>query len=388
MPTVLNLLPEESTKFLTTTGSWVSSTNDLSVTRSTVRTESNSSSLRVYVSSGTAASVMASIQQIPNTYYDWPLRAFVWVNSDKSEDVTIYLTYVVGGASTTVSAATSVIADNWTLLSVQQDLVPSSISNVTISISASGLTVGDSLYISRPAIMSPWAAAQSIAGGEVWLRLPEYLQVTDKNQTEPDVPLFRFIETLFDTANTIDSTWQNFRWIPPEDNEGSIKESGLVSPNASLPPALFWMAQVIGSTLLDPTASYTPWLFLDNDNDPDTPITWAQFVDALDQNDDSVVTWAEIQNVNPALFDVTSSFREQVNGAFYGYKAGTTASIIAAAKTVTNVSTVTVSPFDVAADPFHIEVTILTSEGGDVVDVERALVNTTPAGFQVTVTSV
>ena len=85
---------------------------------------------------------------------------------------------------------------------------------------------------------------------------------------------------------------------------------------------------------------------------------------------------------------MTSSFREQVNGAFYGYKAGTTASIIAAAKTVTNVSTVTVSPFDVAADPFHIEVTILTSDGGDVVDVERALVNTTPAGFQVTVTSV
>jgi hypothetical protein len=388
MPTVLNLLPEESTKFLTTTGSWVSSTNDLSVTRSTVRPESNSSSLRVYVSSGTAASAMASIQEIPNTYYDWPLRAFAWVNSDKSEDVTIYLTYVVGGASTTVSAVTSVIADNWALLSVQQDLVPSSVSSVTISIFASGLTVGDSLYISRPAIMSPWAAAQSIAGGEVWLRLPEYLQVTDKNQTEPDVPLFRFIETLFDTANTIDSTWQNFRWIPPEDNEGSIKESGLVSPNASLPPALFWMAQVIGSTLLDPTASFTPWLFLDNDNDPNTSITWAQFLDALDENDDSVVTWAEIQNVNPAIFDVTSSFREQVNGAFYGYKAGTTASIIAAAKTVTNVSTVTVAPFDVAADPFHIEVTILTSEGGDVVDVERALVNTTPAGFQVTVTSV
>ena len=132
MPTVLNLLPEESTKFLTTTGSWVSSTNDLSVTRSTVRPESNSSSLRVYVSSGTAASAMASIQEIPNTYYDWPLRAFAWVNSDKSEDVTIYLTYVVGGASTTVSAVTSVIADNWTLLSVQQDLVPSSVSNVTV----------------------------------------------------------------------------------------------------------------------------------------------------------------------------------------------------------------------------------------------------------------
>lgn len=390
MSTVLNLFSEESTKFLTNTGSWISSSNNLSATRSKVRPESNSSSLRVYVSSGTTASAMAPTTQFPETYHYWPIRAFAWVNCDQSEDVTIYLTYISGGASTTVSAVTSVIADNWTLLSVQQDLVPSDVSDLIVSIVASGLTTGDSLYVSRPTVMSPWAAAQSFAAGEVWLRLPEYLQSTDKNQTDPDVPLFRFIETLFDTANTIDLIWQNFRWIPPESNDGSIKESALVSPNTSLPPALVWMAQVIGSTLLDPTAAYTPWLFLDNDDDPDTPITWAQWllaVDAEDGNIDGVVTWTEIQDYNPAIFDLTSSFREQVNGAFYGYKAGTTASIIAAAKTVTDVNTATVV-LRYLDDPFHIKVEILTSEGGDVVDVARALVDTTPAGFQITVASV
>jgi hypothetical protein len=319
------------------------------------------------------------------------MRAFAWVDCDKSKDVTIYFTYVSGGASTTVSSTTSVIADNWTLLSVQQDLVPHDATDLIVRVVASGLSVGDSLYVSRPAVMSPWAAAQSIAGGEIWLRLPQYLQSTDKNQTDPDVPLFRFIETLFDTANNIDLTWQNFRWIPPEDNDGSIKESGLVSPNASLPPALVWMAQVIGSNLLDPTASYTPWIFLDNDNNPGTPITWAQWIAAIDAKDgsvDGIATWDEIQNYSPAVFDLTSSFTEQVNGAFYGYKAGTTASIIAAAKTVDNVNTVTVTPFNVTSDPFHIKVSILSSEGGSDVDVARALVDTTPAGFQITVASV
>jgi hypothetical protein len=389
MSTVLNLFSEESTKFLTNTGSWISSSNNLSATRSKVRSESNSSSLRVYVSSGTTASAMASVAQFPDTYHDWPIRAFAWVNCDQSEDVTIYLTYISGGASTTVSAVTSVIADNWTLLSVQQDLVPSDISELIVSIVASGLTAGDSLYVSRPTVMSPWAAAQSFAAGEVWLRLPEYLQSTDKNQTDPDVPLFRFIETLFDTANTIDLTWQNFRWIPPESNDGSIKESGLVSPNASLPPALVWMAQVIGSTLLDPTAAYTPWFFLDDDRDdnPYTPNTWSQWLDALDQDNNNVVTWTEIQDYNPAIFDLTSSFRTQVNGAFYGYKAGTNSSIIAAAKTVTDVDTVTVVQ-RYLDDPFHIKVEILSSEGGDAVDVARALVDTTPAGFQITVAAV
>ena len=389
MSTVLNLFSEESTKFLTNTGSWISSSNNLSATRSKVRSESNSSSLRVYVSSGTTASAMAPVAQFPDTYHDWPIRAFAWVNCDQSEDVTIYLTYISGGASTTVSAVTSVIADNWTLLSVQQDLVPSDISELIVSIVASGLTAGDSLYVSRPTVMSPWAAAQSFAAGEVWLRLPEYLQSTDKNQTDPDVPLFRFIETLFDTANTIDLTWQNFRWIPPESNDGSIKESGLVSPNSALPPALVWMAQVIGSTLLDPTAAYTPWFFLDDDRDdnPYTPNTWSQWLDALDQDNNNVVTWTEIQDYNPAIFDLTSSFRTQVNGAFYGYKAGTNSSIIAAAKTVTDVDTVTVVQ-RYLDDPFHIKVEILSSEGGDAVDVARALVDTTPAGFQITVAAV
>jgi hypothetical protein len=391
MSTVLNLLSEDSTKFLTTVGSWRSDLNTLSITRTKIRDESNSSSLRIYVSSGTTASALALTEQFPDAYHDWPMRAFAWVNCDKSKDVTIYLTYVAGGASTTVSATTSVIADNWTLLSVEQDLVPHDASSLIIRVVASGLSAGDSLYLSRPAVMSPWAAAQSVAAGEIWLRLPQYLQSTDKNQTDPDVPLFRFIETLFDIANSVDLTWQDFRWIPPESNDGSIKESGLVSPNVSLPPALVWMAQVIGSTLLDPTASYTPWLFLDNDNNPSTPITWAQWVSAIDAKDgsvDGVVTWDEIQDYSPATLDLTLSFREQVNGAFYGYKAGTTASIIAAAKTVDNVNTVTVSPFDVASDPFHIKVQILSSEGGSAVDVARALVDTTPAGFQVTVTSV
>jgi hypothetical protein len=149
------------------------------------------------------------------------------------------------------------------------------------------------------------------------------------------------------------------------------------------------MAQVIGSTLLDPTAAYTPWFFLDDDRDdnPYTPNTWSQWLDALDQDNNNVVTWTEIQDYNPAIFDLTSSFRTQVNGAFYGYKAGTNSSIIAAAKTVTDVDTVTVVQ-RYLDDPFHIKVEILSSEGGDAVDVARALVDTTPAGFQITVAAV
>jgi lysophospholipase L1-like esterase len=251
-----------------------------------------------------------------------------------------------------------------------------------------GNVYNKSLYVSRPAIMSPRAAVQSVAGGEVWLGLPEYLQATDKNQTDPDVPLFRFIETLFNLANSVDLTWQDFRWIPPEDNGRVIKESGLVSPNAALAPALAWMAQIIGSSLIDPTSPYTPWLFLDGDNNPLTSLTptWAAFVEALDKApDDGNLSWEEIQNYNPALFDLTTAFRAQVNGAFYGYKAGTTQSIINAAKTVIGVSSVTVIP-NYLSDPFRIGVQI---QGSAVLaEVENVLAPTTPAGYQITVVSV
>jgi hypothetical protein len=249
--------------------------------------------------------------------------------------------------------------------------------------------LGESIYLSRPAIMSPWAAAQSFAGGEVWLRLPEYLQTTDTNQTDPDVPLFRFIESLFNVANDIDLIWQDFRWIPPEDNLKTIKESGLVSPTAALPPALAWMSQIIGSKLLDPTATFTPWFYLDNDNNSATPISWTDWLNTVDLlgNNDGTVTWDEIQDYNPVVFDLTESFREQVIGSYYGYKAGTTDSIIAAAKAVEKVNTVTLQKH-FGGDPFRINLTILASEGGSTVDVERALVDTTPAGYQITVVSV
>ena len=213
------------------------------------------------------------------------------------------------------------------------------------------------------------------------------MQVADQNQTDPDVPLFRFIEAIFSTADDVDRTWQDFRWIPPEDNDRVIKESGLVSPNTALAPALAWLAQVNGTRLIDPTAAFTPWIYLDNDQDPNTPISWAAWVDALDVNNDTILLWDEIQNYNPQIFNLTESFSVQVAGGFYGFRAGTTESFIAAAQTIDGVNTVTVVP-NYTGDPFHIGIQILSSEGGSTVDVADALVNTTPAGYQVTVVAV
>jgi hypothetical protein len=388
MDSVINLLPTESVKFQAGTGDWYSATSVLSNTFENVRAESDSASMRIYHAGLLGASAQVAISEIPTEYHNWPIRGFAWVNPQTTGIITIYLTYVSGGALTTVSSLSQAIAGQWTLLSVQHETIPHDTSVLLMGIVAEEVVSGESLYVSRPAIISPRAAVQSVAGGEVWLGLPEYLQATDKNQTDPDVPLFRFIETLFNLANSIDLIWQDFRWIPPEDNGRVIEESGLVSPNSALAPALVWMSQVIGSTLIDPTSPYTPWLFLDGDKNPLTSLTptWALFVDALDKApDDGNLSWEEIQNYNPALFDLTTAFRAQVNGAFYGYKAGTTQSIINAAKTATNVSNVTVIP-NYLSDPFHIGVGIDAS--GDIVEVENILAPTTPAGYEITVFSV
>jgi hypothetical protein len=389
MASVVNLLSSESSKFTNSVGDWTSGNSALSFTRTQKREESNSSSLRIYAESATGASASAPATFIPNGYNGWPVRAFTWVNSEASGTVTIYLTEIIGGASTTASTEVGVIANNWTLLSVQIDEITPSGTSLVMEVVTTDTQLGESIYLSRPAIMSPWAAAQSFAGGEVWLRLPQYLQTTDTNQTDPDVPLFRFIESLFNVANDIDLIWQDFRWIPPEDNLKTIKVSGLVSPTAALPPALAWMSQIIGSKLLDPTATFTPWFYLDNDNNSATPISWTDWLNTVDLlgNNDGTVTWDEIQNYNPAVFDLTESFREQVIGSYYGYKAGTTDSIIAAAKAVEKVNTVTLQKH-FGGDPFRMKLTILASEGGSTVDVERALVGTTPAGYQITVVSV
>lgn len=384
MSPVVNFLSENSTTFHTGIGSWTSGTNQLSITRVKVRAESNSSSLKIYDATGTGASASVQATPIPSNYQDWPLRGFAWVNSDVSGEVSISLLTTTGAVTTETTVTESVIAGNWTLLSVEVENINPEDTSVALKIQTSDTSSGDSLFISRPAIMSPWAAAQSFAGGEVWLRLPEYIRTADSIQENPTAPLFKFIEAIFNTANSVDLTWQNFRWIPPELNDRTIKESGLVSPGVALPPSLVWMAQAIGSTLLDPTAAYTPWLFLDDDADPSTPITWADWIAAVDFDEDGNATWDEIQDYNPAIFDLTTTFADQVSKAYYGYKAGTTESIIAAALAVSDVSAATVIQH-YSGDPFHIGVEIT---GGSTVDVGRALVDTTPAGFQVTVVSV
>lgn len=397
MTTTTNLLNSESTLFATSIGDWTGV--DSTVTRATDVIDPNTANptLKLFKTTGGIGHALIQTASLPayeGTPVPWPLRATSRVKASANSTVVVYLTTVEGSASTTVSASAGVIADEWTLVSVETEPISTSVSLIEYGIYVTGTSSTVPAYIGHPVIISPWAVIYNFMARETWIRLPEYMREADVNQTELDRPLLRFIDVLTFLAGEIYNTWEGFRWIPPEDNDGTIGLSTLVSPS-TVPPGrsdiLRWLIQIVGAQFFDPSTGLTPWENLDVDNNPLTDdLTWSAFPNNAAGSPfdiapaDNYVSWTEIQSYDVAVTNLDPFLRWQITSAAFGFRAGTKESVVNAAKQALGGTQSVVFTPRYGGDPWHIALTILSAEG-DVGEVEQTVAPAMPAGFQLTV---
>jgi hypothetical protein len=394
MGATISLIPDASSRFVNDTGDWVGVGSTISRSTDTVDPNSENPTLSAYATAGGTAYVKFQTTSFGFLYGEnvpWPLRGISRIKPAANSTVVVYLTTVEGSASTTVSASATAIADEWTLVNVETPAISLNTSLIEYGIYVTNTSSSAPVYIAHPSIISPWSVIYNFMARETWIRLPEYIRQADVESTDLDRPLLRFMDVLMSTAGEVYETWENYRWIPPEDNNREYTLSELVTP-AAVPvdtnEVLRWLVQIVGAKLFDPSTGLTPWENLDFDNNPLTnDLTWLAFNSGSPLDiapTDGVVTWTEIQSYDVAVTDLDPFLRWQVESAAFGFRAGTKESIIAAAKQALGGTQSVTFLSHYLDDPWHIGVQILLVEG-DIGDVEQTVAPAMPAGFQLTV---
>lgn len=390
MGVIENLIPVGSSRFTHNLGQW---TSDFITTRSTTQSfVSGIPSISVKTDVSGSASIVLPRIDVTEQYRGKVLRAFAWVYLKSSSPCTIYLTTVVGSASAVVQTTENLRGLEWSLISVESDAL-STIQNshASLEIEVTGLSSGEEFFVALPALTIPEMVLTSVSCDETYLRLPDYMRRADLEQSNPVLPFRRFIDVLTTLANDIDTTWNLFYYLPPEDNDGVPLRSYLTEPDLADEATLKWLAMVMGTTLQNPSTGFTPWAnLLDGaDANQDGSTTWDELTAEVDGPDaNSTLEWSEIETFSPAFIGLSPYERWQVSSAAYGLRAGSAASIKAAAlwafpeadrsaKTVT----VTADP----SDPFHIIVEVDTMDVSDIGTVEEFVNPAMPAGFGLTV---
>lgn len=405
MGVIQNLIPVGSSRFTHDLGLWTSA---YSISRSTTQTfVAGVPSISVIANgSGTASISLANID-VGAEYRGKVLRAFAWVYLKSSSPCTIYLTTATSSASAMVQATENLRGSEWSLVSVESTaLSTTQNSHAALNIEVTGLSSGEEFFVALPALTIPEMVLTSVSCDETYLRLPDYMRRADLEQSEPTLPLRRFVDVLTTLANDIDTTWNLFYYLPPEDNGGIPLRSYLTEPELANEATLKWLAMIMGTELRTSATGFTSWGNLLTKADvlasalvPETPdglTRWSELVSAVDANGtllapprtpNSIIEWVEIEGFSPALGGVGPYQRWQVSSAAYGLRAGSLASIKAAAlqafpeaerpnKTIT----VTRDP----SDAFNILVTVNMSSS-EVGTVTEYIDPAVPAGFGLTV---
>ena len=148
--------------------------------------------------------------------------------------------------------------------------------------------------------------------------------------------------------------------------------SSLVNPEFVNVQKARWLAQFVGTLLIDSSSGLTPWANL--------PKTWTEWVAQIDTADvGTTVEWQEIESFDIELIGLEEYFRWQLATGAYGANGGTFNAIKQAAQNVLS-GTKTVDIYSDISDPYTIYVRTLTTET-DEVTLTAALYAAKPVGF-------
>lgn len=390
MGVIENLIPVGSSRFPHDLGLW---TSQYAISRSSTESfVAGIPSISVTAdNSGTASVVLPNID-VGEAYLGKVVRAFAWMYLKSSSPCTIYLTTVVGSASATVQTTENLRGLEWSLISVESNALSNILSSrAYVEIEVTGLSSGEEFFVALPALTVPEMVLTSVSCDETYLRLPDYMRRADLEQSEPTLPLRRFIDVLTTLANEIDTTWNLFYYLPPEDNNGIPLRSSLTEPELANESTMHWLAMVMGTTLINPSTGFTPWgnLLGQSNTNGDEFTTWAELVAEVDGPDaGTTLEWGEIESFAPGFTGLSEYERWQVSSAAYGLRAGSVSSIKAAALQafpLEDRSSKTITVTKDPSDAFHILVAIDTMDAGEIGTVTEYINPAIPAGFGLTV---
>jgi hypothetical protein len=390
MGVIENLIPVGSSRFPHDLGLW---TSEYAISRSSTESfVAGIQSISVTAdNSGTASVVLPNID-VGEAYLGKVVRAFAWMYLKSSSPCTIYLTTVVGSASATVQTTENLRGLEWSLVSVESDALSNTLSSrAYVEIEVTGLSSGEEFFMALPALTIPEMVLTSVSCDETYLRLPDYMRRADLEQSEPTLPFRRFIDVLTTLANEIDTTWNLFYYLPPEENNGIPLRSYLTEPELADKATMNWLAMVMGTTLINPSTGFTSWgsLLGQSDSNEDGSTTWAELVAEVDGPDaGTTLEWGEIETFAPGFTGLSEYERWQVSSAAYGLRAGSVASIKAAALQafpVADRSSKTITVTKDPSDAFHILVEVDTMDAGEIGTVVEYINPAMPAGFGLTV---
>lgn len=380
MTAAVNIVDTDTRDLLSSAGSWAALSNCTVAQSLQQRKYDDTGTLRLQATANGDASTRATGFKVPSTRRGWQLRAHCWIYTDSARSVTITVTSSLTGAT---SKIVNVRGDRWTLLSVFGTSTSTSQVDETVSLTVAiaGMTAGEYAYVAYPVIGFAQDVIDNPFAGDIWLRIPQYLQEYDAAQDDPDAPLLRFIDTLYSSAGEVDRLFDDIRYSPPDDG-GDATLSTLTWPMTCPIRYIGWLAQLVGVKLRNPNEAGTSWSALQG-----VAPSWTDWeTNALmDQNDPAdAVEWKEIEQYDTDFGDVEPYLRWQVRYAFFGIHAGTLNALRESVKFfLSGTKSITIATF-VDGDPWKITITVLTAEApADQSAVQEAIDATTPLGYEV-----
>ena len=189
--------------------------------------------------------------------------------------------------------------------------------------------VGEAIYFARPVLTPTFFHLEDDATEVVMSYLPE-------NWVELDLQSVNIVAGLGKLLHVLSIAYQDcyylHRSIQNLDHVDSWNEgvtefsSTLVSPNYVPKETARWLAQFVGTILIDPSAGLTPWANL--------PKVWANWANIDTPDPGSEVDWSEIEGFNVELIGISEYFSWQIETQSYSANGGTLGAMKKAAQRV------------------------------------------------------
>lgn len=386
MGAIYNLISASNASFLSGIGSWTVSSGSATVahTREFIRHPS-SGSMRLTAANTSPVTLKLSSVSTGDDF-DNRTRFFVWVYAPRQITVTLGI-----DPSDLPSSFGALVVPglNWSLCSIDGPELNES-TTFDLYVTFAGLHTSDVVYMSEPTVILPDLIANNLFASETWIRLPEFMRDADEAQTEPDLPLLRFIDVLTSASNDVAVLWDGYRYIPPE-NGGENEPASLLDPSVASIETIRWLAQILGVKLFNPTSGTTSWYSLESGLDPDGSPEWDDWETVPDTGDAGTdVSWDEIETFEPGgLSSIIDLLRWQVAYPYFGYKAGSKEAIVESVKqllsgdrTVTFVTMVSGDAWKFKVQTKQSETPGSPSVGDSVQQILDIAENAMPAGFE------
>lgn len=382
------------------------------------------SATNVYEKHSSEGSLVATVEENQTVYYNYDpvtsnprsnlistnvrdrndyVDAFMWVRADTAMSISLKtrLSYInIAGIEVEVDSATTSVAltsGEWYLVRAEGVIVPDDGIDFGISlfIDAFDFESGETeetFYVSHPVIYCRLDFMDNPGVYDIFNRLPLYIKESDMNMSNPTYPLFRFLEIACVQHGDVAKMFEDFIYADISEGYDESRldtKSVLVNADAVLRYFMPWLAQFVGTRLVNPTVSSTPWGQLPKDINGKT--TW-QNIDEIDTPEldeyDSVV-WAELMDFNPEIVGLEEYLRWQIKYKYFGTRSGSKEAVTGVLNRIlTGTKTIAISEGSftvnistkIGETPFVTGLTV----GQSVPEVLELLEHTRPAGISFT----